>query len=278
MSMAYVKLPGQIDPPLEIFGGTGSTPEFKRHQRLLEIESAFLHCAMARATQLKEVGAIRQIRDGLIQRHLMMDTSRIFIRENCLKQEGELDPYLASELDVHLNAFYLNLSGGLDNLAWAVAYERALLSTIDEESRDCRRFCQLAGKKFLEALIRVESKAAALLKSQRDWILEVKELRDPAAHRLPLRFVTGILFEDKREEYERLKEEADVALKRGDVRRRMELKLKQKNLMNFMPFLASPAPDEKGIRVITNLVNADQEQFLAIARFVLDYVLIPSAA
>lgn len=276
--MAYTKLPGQLDPSLDLFGGEAATPEWSRNQRLLFIEGEFLQDAMVRVSQLRSPGAIRHISGGLIQRHLMMDTSRLFIRRKCLDQQGELNPYLASELDVHLNAFYLNLSGGLDNLAWAVAYEQTMLPRVDENDQDCRRFCLLTGSRFLTALREIDQQAASVLASQSDWVVEIKELRDPAAHRLPLRIVTGILTEDQRQEYERLQAEIEAAVERRDLEGRRELRHRQSQLLNFMPLLASPPPTADGVRVIPNVVNADQEQFLAVARFVLDHVLARGAA
>lgn len=272
------KLPGQIDPPLAMFGGQAATPEFSRNQRLLWIEAAFLSFAMAEVAHLTHPGAVRHISGGLVQRHLMMHTSRLFIRRKCLEQKGELSPYLASELDVHLNAFYLNLSGGLDNLAWAIAYEHALMPSIDEDNRDSRQFCSITGKRFLDALERVDESTAMVLASQAEWVAEVKELRDPAAHRLPLRFVTGVLTAEQRPEYECLQAEARAALECGDLEKRREVRDQQRELMKFLPFLASPGPDKNGFRVVPNLVNSDQEKFLAIARFVLDTVVPKGAA
>ena len=166
LGMVYRKLPGQLDPPLDLFGGEAATPEWSRNQRLLLIEGEFLQNPMVRVSQLRNPAAIRHIAAGVIQRHLMMDTSRLFIRQKCRSQRGELNPYLASELDVHLNAFYLNLSGGLDNLAWAVAYEHTLLPHLDENDQDSRRFCLLTGRRFLSALRHGDQEAADVLAAQ----------------------------------------------------------------------------------------------------------------
>jgi hypothetical protein len=266
-------IPGQFDPPLSLFGGEGAIPEFSRNQRLLTIERRFRASAMACAGSPGVAGATRHIADGVIPRHLMMCTSRTFIYQNTRGVEGGLSPLLAAELDVHLNGFYLNLAGGLDNLAWTMTYELGLRSTIDEDVRATRFFAALAGKDFLNALGQRNAAAADVLRSELPWMAEVKELRDPAAHRLPLRFAPGVILDEDKPEFERLQAEAMAALERGDLDEHRRLRHEQRRVARFIPFLASPPPDTRGLRIVPNLINQDQERFLAIATYVIEHVI-----
>ncbi len=51
----------------------------------------------------------------------MMSASRRRIFDETHNRENQLDPDLTVELNVHVNAYYLNLCGALDNLAWMLA-------------------------------------------------------------------------------------------------------------------------------------------------------------
>ena len=57
-----------------------------------------------------------------------MQCSRVFLRDHTKREPDNLpDPYLIEQLNVHVNSYYINLRGCLDNLAWALNYQHALL-------------------------------------------------------------------------------------------------------------------------------------------------------
>ena len=82
----------------------------------------------------------------------MLQSSRLFLCDRCSPQRKEpLSVYEATECAIHLNAYYLNLRGTLDNLAWVLQYEWGLLANVAEDTRG-RLGCNLFGRQFLKAL------------------------------------------------------------------------------------------------------------------------------
>jgi hypothetical protein len=73
---------------------------------------------------LKHVDASRHFQYGLVRRHRMLETSTRMIQR--IVYLGRMDPLTTEEVDdlnVHLNALYLNIRGALDNLGWVLQYE-----------------------------------------------------------------------------------------------------------------------------------------------------------
>src|SRR5579862_4549323 len=86
----------------------------------------------------------------------------------------------ARQLMVDINVIYLNLRGILDNLAWA------LLSEFAPERLLSLKPTQIG--LFLPSIKREKafSKLTDLIDLHDSWDRDVKERRDPAAHRIPL--------------------------------------------------------------------------------------------
>ena len=78
----------------------------------------------------------------------MMEESIIILDEELSKSQGPLNTYLSIRLTLFLNAYYLNLAGSLDNLAWALVYHKGLLNDINEDTQRHRRFAQLLEKSY----------------------------------------------------------------------------------------------------------------------------------
>jgi hypothetical protein len=133
------------------------------------------------------------------------------------RADGPLDSYLASRLTLLINAYYLNLAGSLDNLAWAIAYHHSLWIPIDENNWKQRRNVHLMGREFLEA---ISAKGLANLSqrlcSLKDWYREMKEFRDPAAHRIPILVPRAIYSESDIQEMHRLDCVSVNAIEKGD--------------------------------------------------------------
>src|SRR5437868_13498847 len=94
----------------------------------------------------------RHLHRGLLIRLSMMEESIIILDEELSKSQGPLNTYLSIRLTLFLNAYYLNLAGSLDNLAWALVYHKGLLNDINEDTQRHRRFAQLLGKELLAEL------------------------------------------------------------------------------------------------------------------------------
>ena len=176
-----------------------------------------------------------------------------------------MDSYAVVDLNLLLNAYYLNLVGALDNLAWAITYERELLEEVNEVDRACQRFCNLLGKSFRKRLKERRPSAVQTLGAADEWIRGIKQFRDPAAHRLPLTVIPQILLQDDVEEYQGLLSRAQEALEGGDFHEHASLRHQSRTIGRFLPILEEPRGPEGQFVDAPNAVAIDQERFISLA-------------
>jgi hypothetical protein len=126
------------------------------------------------------------------------------------------------EVSRDLNVIYINIRGMLDNLAWCLAAEFG--------SGDAEKLAPMSvylfGRDFLKDNGLMEF--ADFLGTFMDWSRELKERRDPSAHRIPLSIPPAILDKAAQEKYARLQAEHDEVLKAayaisGDQEQRLKL-------------------------------------------------------
>ena len=192
-------------------------------------------------------------------------------------------------LDTHLNSFYHNLAGALDNLAWMLLWELGLADSIDEGDYTTRRFCNLFRKEFLVAL----SEAQQTLAEKRgaevfsNWYTEIRALRDPIAHRIPLTFARGVLTANEGKEYKRAYARRDVALKASsqvitnglvdEANRQLDLTMKEMNyaesLGKFVPVVITSEESGNQIRSANEQLLVDYRNLLEISHGTLDVFL-----
>src|SRR4051812_9080488 len=101
-----------------------------------------------------EPSAARHVFHGVIQRVLMLQAGRIFLLQEA--DPADRSPrgiYMATDLSLHANAYYLNLRGGLDNLAWCLHYQFSLIQTTDERDGK-RKSVYLFAEKFQASLVK----------------------------------------------------------------------------------------------------------------------------
>ncbi len=238
------------------------------HHRLTILEKRLTEWIIIRTDCLHNVQSRRHLREGFLQRHLMMVASRKRLYDETYNRENLLNPDMTVELSIHLNAYYLNLSGALDNLAWLLAYELELKNDIDEGSRDHRNFSRLFSRPFLAALEPKGSDLAARLQKHADWNREVKRLRDPAAHRIPLYMPPGIQTEEVAAQRQILTDQMLEASRRGDSSEAVSLQYQIWNLATYVPGMITS--DATGIQLhsVADQLAKDQQIFLAIAQTV----------
>jgi len=252
-----------FNPETTMFGG--DTYEERRHFWLLYHEGELLQVASRTLKRLMTEGGQRHISRGFIRRHLMLCRARVHIRDTITEQDKPLDAYTATDLSLLLNAYYLTLRGALDNLAWGLTYEWALLSIVDEHNWKCRKFCQLEGQHFQQKLAAQSCKAASAVLSAITWLRELKRFRDPAAHRLPLTIVRQALFEHDIEEYQEIRVKAARAIEAGDIHKYASLIHQSSMVGRFIPILEEPKTSGGDFFVAHNQIAADQEQFIRLS-------------
>jgi len=185
-------------------------------------------------------GAKKHLHCGLLVRVNMLEESAVILDEELQSTDGPLSSYLATKLTLLLNAYYLNLAGSLDNLAWALVYHHALQEEINEDDLKQRRFAQLLGREFLKA---IQQRGLTSLHSKmqgfHDWYWEMREFRDPAAHRIPVLVPCSIYSEKDVVEANRLDAEAAELYAKGEYAEGMKTFRQTYQLGEQMPVFFS---------------------------------------
>jgi hypothetical protein len=207
---------------------------------LLAGENRLLEDLYQLGQAVRSEGARKHVKAGLSRRHQMLQSCRLWLRERCLTKSGTLSPSQVVDLNLYVNVYYVTLCGSLDNLAWALAYECQLHDPINELDRNTQRLISFGSRKFRERLGTVAAPVAMRIAGSLDWYLEVRRFRDPAAHRLPLSVVAGILDENDHAEYQRLQKEASAAFQARDLDKGFALTHDASMLGKFRPWLEHP--------------------------------------
>jgi hypothetical protein len=211
----------------------------------------------------------RHLHRGFLLRLSMMEEATIILDDELSKAQGPLSHHLAIRLTLFLNAYYLNLAGSLDNLAWALTYHHNLINNIDEDKLEHRRFAQLLGKDFLAALRRSRlDQLSAEIEPFRDWYWEMRDFRDPAAHRIPLFVPTSVYSEDDVKESQRLDTEAAELISKGEWDEGMSLLSQSYGLGKHMPIFISETSEIKPYD-LAGRVDDDHQNWLKIVEAVL---------
>lgn len=236
-------------------------------EALLRRESTLRSSTFAKQDAFTCANARRHFNEGFIRRHYMLQSSRIFLSEHCSQSRKEpLSPYEATDCAIHLNAYYLNLRGALDNLAWVLQYEWQLLAGVTEDGRSGRQKCNLFGTRFLAARQSQYPELASLLDQHGNWARELAELRDPAAHRVPIYVPPSVITsQEQMDKFRHIEAQADAdPATRGD-RPISEIYREAQAVADFMPVMVISTPQGLEIRLISEQVRSDHDKYLIIA-------------
>lgn len=172
---------------------------------------------------------------------------------------------------IHLNAYYLNLRGALDNLAWVLQYEWQILAGVTEDGGRDRQECNLFGQRFLAALKSQHSDLASVFDKHRNWAKELAELRDPAAHRVPIYVPPSVITSQEQvEKFKRIEAQANVARSERGDRPISEIYREAQAVADFMPVMIVSTPQGLRIRSISEQVQSDHDKYLTVAEAVVD--------
>jgi hypothetical protein len=167
---------------------------FRRHFEIIR------RCVLD-SPALKQAMAQKHLQEGVARRMVMMRENEERIeaiapadRTTVLTSEEALD------VNIHLNSYYLHLRGALDNLAWAIHYEHSLLGLGNEGDATVRRQIGLFDTRFRKALALSVPSLNKIIANHDAWHDELREFRDPVAHRIPLYAAPGVLTKGSDEE------------------------------------------------------------------------------
>lgn len=244
--------------------------EYARSRRLMEL----MEIVILRKDEVGKSDASRHLFHGYTRRLDMIDASWIHLRELVLKDPpAPLSVYQATDAGIHVNAYYMNVCGALDNLAWTLQYEWDLLPGVTESHRN-RQKCALFGTEFLAALRPLNDTLAATLTAAADWNAALRLLRDPAAHRIPIYIPPSVLDESGVAEYRRMQAESARQAELGNFDQMSELQYRASELGTFQPIMILSNPEPEGLQLVSirGQMTRDHEQFLAVSEAVLSAI------
>jgi hypothetical protein len=233
-----------------------------------ERDSALLARHLKGQADLASPAARHHLSGGFNRRLLMLATGRRAIEAiTHSPRDAPIGAHRAMELGIQLNAYYLNLCGALDNLAWAMQYEWDVLPGV-KETGPGRQKCGLFTPAFTRALTIARPQLASALESHRDWYDDLRDLRDPAAHRVPLYAIPGYMTEADAVECRQLQATAVAKGHAGDHHGMMQLMHRSTMLGGYAPYMAIWTPEGEQLVDAWQSVVRDHHQFQIVAQLV----------
>jgi hypothetical protein len=179
------------------------------YYHLLAVRDGIIHLmpdAVVLAERVRETGAFEYLNLGIARR-----AKFIWLSLNQLldlippDREKPLSTDETFDVAMCLNVIYVNTRGTLDNFAHALT-----ILFGEEKTKELRPTqIDLFGKRFRSDPNLVE--VDAFVKKFEGWNKDLKDRRDPAAHRIPLSVPPTILNDEDLAEYQRLYGEYDAA-------------------------------------------------------------------
>ncbi len=220
-------------------------------------------------------GAKRHLRRGLNIRIAMIETSILELDKNIRGKKTNLDVYEAASLCLHINSYYINIVGGLYNLAWALLY-RFRQDTVSENDKADQKMAVLSNKKLHELLIENKLEELALLLNELStWFKELKSIRHPSAHRIPLLVPRSTLSEQDVDTYHHLDQEAAELIQSGQCAVGMAKLNEASSLGIYQPVFICENPSIKPYDLATQL-NYDHQHWLKTVAAILKHAFMPA--
>ena len=226
--------------------------------------------------QLSNEEARYYLRFGFIPRALQIKEARFQLLQVMEKSGGSaLDVYHTTSLNMYLNSLYFNMCGAMDNLAWGMQHEASVVDDLGKDKRDVGLFA----RKFKQGLKNIDSSVAKTLGDCTEWGREMKEFRDPIAHRIPLYISRCVITTESQKEeyraYERNLGETDYS---EDPNAYMEAFRNMLQVGTFKAvFLGVYSSGQIKQYPLTRTVKCDYQAFWKIAEIVLGFLAKKSA-
>ena len=173
--------------------------------------------------------AIQKMEDNDIRKIIQFGINiRIYIiQENILGIYEALKSENSQKLTMNINSFYMHIKGILDNLASII--DKKYEMNIHFMSIDLRK------DKFKKILNKKNPDLYQFLDDYSEWLDEIKNKRDPIAHRKPLYIPPGII--TSKEEQQKLNDINRKMELEKDTNKIFELTIEWKNAVKFHPYM-----------------------------------------
>jgi hypothetical protein len=174
-------------------------------------------------------------------------------------------------LTLHLNSFYLHIRGCLDNLAWCLVYKLQLFGPNPQEE-DVRSKVDLFDDRFLKKLEPVAPDLEASVRQHKDWHRDLKAIRDPVAHRIPIYAVRVVLSTEQAERYNAVYQRAEEARAVGNLDLADRLFDELNDIGDYMPYFAQLPSTTGSVRKVYPQVTDDLSNVLELADSVIGHL------
>ncbi len=200
------------------------------------LDELIMDAALLVSIELKP-DAENHLRYGVLRRLRMISTS--FHRFQALVPPDRSVPLTLPQSDDvarYLNSIYIDLLGLMDNYAWTLAHQLGNAETLAADKMHIGLFKKVLARDPGIAPVIEE------VVSFSDWEKEVKERRNPAAHRMPLYVPSAALTPEDVSTYNRLGTQASAALHEEKFELYQDLQNAQQRLGTFIAkFLHDPS-------------------------------------
>lgn len=172
-------------------------------QPLSDLASFFAFIDTSRMDQ----NAASYLRFGVGKRLTLIFNDIRWLTSTCPEYRTEtLSDEECKQAGLHLNSFYLNVRGVLDNFAWALYWLISPVGAAKTEADNKSAQIGLFQKPVLH-LFPENSDLRKVIDQHRDWSFDLKRRRDPAAHRLPLRVIPQVIAGENLTRYRELEKQ-----------------------------------------------------------------------
>ena len=170
--------------------GTGGLDLNTLLDRRLEQQASWfglMRSVLANLPRLTRRSVRRHLYSGFLLRSAMIERSLDELAEELGRGGESLSPSASTNFTLHLNSYYFNLCGSLDNLSWALIHQFRLLKEVDENLWEHQKFAALHRKPLLSSLEENGRPGlAVLIRDFQDWCFDLRTARDPGVLRIPL--------------------------------------------------------------------------------------------
>jgi len=158
------------------------------------------------------------------------------IERDALLSQNEIDDVM-----INLHAFFVNVSGVMDNLAWVFVHEEGLASTLNQLQ---------VGLFKKETKDKFTTEFQKYLDSIKTWHDEyLKNYRDTLSHRIPLYLPPKTLNSTQRFQLDQIEKEINDSFKLGNLNVIDELHDEEDKIGDVCPFFMHSLSESKGERV-----------------------------
>lgn len=220
--------------------------------------------------QLTTENAVTYMRFGAGRRFKMIwHAYRTIIFTAPPDREEPLPDDDTKDLTRDLNTIYGNLRGVLDNLAWVILYEKEPETAENIHPGDV----DLLSKKMRK--VSAFKPIAGVLSDHTPWGKEVKERRDPVAHRIPLTAPPSFLTEEEAKEYNKTYDEFVAAANKSDFKTSDQKFSDLDQLGTYRPVFVHHPND--GLIAMYPTIPTDMAHLIQLTNTVVKYLLPPKS-